>query len=161
MAEEVFKGTRGWFWKFNRRTGIHIFVRHGAVAISDTKAAENFIGDFKKLVNSECYLPQQVFNCDETGFFWKKMPMRTYITEEDDVLPGNKPMKDRLMLLFCVNASGDLKIKPLHDYHSETPRAFKKFKVQKSRVNVMWRSNNKVLVICELFTDWINEVFAP
>ncbi|PNF17171.1 hypothetical protein B7P43_G09083 [Cryptotermes secundus] len=65
--EEAFKGSGGCFEKFKRRTGIHSVVRHGEAASSDTKAAEKFIGDFKKLMDSEGYLPQQVFNCDETG----------------------------------------------------------------------------------------------
>ncbi|PNF40558.1 hypothetical protein B7P43_G07603 [Cryptotermes secundus] len=162
MAEEqAFKGSCGWFEKFKRRIGIQSIVRHSEAASSDTKAAENFISDFKKLVDSEGYLPQQDFNCDETGLFWKKMPKQTYITAEDNALPSHKPMKDHLTLLFCANASGDLKIKPLLVYHSETPRAFKKCKVQKSRLNVMWRSNNKASVTHDLFTDWINEVFGP
>ncbi|PNF40758.1 hypothetical protein B7P43_G17809 [Cryptotermes secundus] len=126
--EEVFKRSRGWFEKFKRRSGIHSVVRHGEAASSDTKAAEKFIGDFKKLIDSEGYLPQQVFNCDETGLFWKNMLKRTYITAEDNTLSGHKPMKDCLML-FCANASGNLKIKPLFVYHSESPRAFKKCKV--------------------------------
>ncbi|PNF21961.1 hypothetical protein B7P43_G01794 [Cryptotermes secundus] len=33
--------------------------------------------------------------------------------------------------------------------------------VLKSRLNVMWRSNNKPWVTRDLFTDWINEVFGP
>ncbi|XP_043263000.1 tigger transposable element-derived protein 1-like [Colletes gigas] len=153
-GEEVqFKASRGWFEKFKRRTGIHSVVRHGEAASSDTKAAENFIADFKKLEDSEGYLPQQVFNCDETGLFWKKMPKRTYITAEENALPGHKPIKDRLTLLFCANASGDLKIKPLLIYHSETPRAFKKCKVQRSKLNVMWRSNKKAWVTRDIFTD--------
>ncbi|PNF20637.1 hypothetical protein B7P43_G04263 [Cryptotermes secundus] len=156
--EEAFKGNHGGFEKFKRRTGIHSVVRHGEAVSSDTKAAENSISDFKKLVDSEGYLPQQVFNCDETGLFLKKMPKQTYITAEDNALHGHKPMKDHLTLLFCTNASGDLKIKPLLVYHSGTPRAFKKCKVQKSRLNVTWRSNNKAW---DLFTDWINEVFGP
>ncbi|GBM08269.1 Tigger transposable element-derived protein 1 [Araneus ventricosus] len=158
-TEEVFKGSRGWFEKFKRRTGI--VVRHGEAASFETKAAENFISNFKKLVYFEGYLPQQVFNCAETGLFWKKMPKRTYITQEENALPGHKPMKDRLTLLFCANASGDLKIKPLLVYHSETPQDFKKCKIQKSRLNVMWRSNNTACVTRDIFTDWINEVFAP
>lgn len=159
--KEVFKASHGWFEKFKKRTGIHSVVRHGEAASSDTKAAENFIGDFKKLVDSEGFLPQQVFNCDETGLFWKKMPKRTYITAEENALPGHKPMKDRLTLLFCANASGDLKIKPLLVYHSETPRAFKKCKIDKNRLNVMWRSNKKAWVTRNLFTEWINDVFGP
>ncbi|XP_067939554.1 uncharacterized protein [Watersipora subatra] len=65
------------------------------------------------------YISQKVFKCDETGLFWKKLPRRTYITAEEKKLPGHKPMKDRLTLALCTNASGDLKIKPLLVYHSE------------------------------------------
>ncbi|XP_022909635.2 tigger transposable element-derived protein 1-like [Onthophagus taurus] len=157
----VFKASRGWFEKFKRRTGIHSVVRHGEAASSDTKAAEIFIDDFKKLVDTKGYLPQQVFNCDETGLFWKKLPKRTYITVDENALSGHNPMKDRLTLLFCANASGDLKLKPLVVYHAETPRAFKKYKIQKSKLNVMWRSNNKAWVTRDIFTDWINKVFGP
>lgn len=164
MEKEVqFKGSNGWFEKFKRRSGIFGSERNCEAGSSDIKAVDNFISDFKNLIDSAGYQPQQVFNCDETGLFWKKMPKRTYITAEENALPciGHKPMKDRLTLLFCANASGDLKIKPLLVYHSETPRAFKKFNVQKSSLNVMWRSNKKAWVTRDIFTDWINEVFGP
>jgi len=49
------------------------------------------------------------------------MPKQTYVTEEENAMPVHKPMKDRLTLLFCTNASGDLKVKPLLVYHSENP----------------------------------------
>ncbi|XP_018410276.1 PREDICTED: tigger transposable element-derived protein 1-like [Nanorana parkeri] len=159
--EELFKASRGWFDNFKRRSGIHSVVRHGEAASSDTKAAEAFATEFQKLMVSEGYLAEQVFNCDETGLFWKKMPKRTYITEEENAMPGHKPMKDRLTLLFCANASGEFKVKPLLVYHSENPRAFKKCKVQKSQLNVMWRSNSKAWVTRILFVEWINEVFGP
>ncbi|XP_068216312.1 tigger transposable element-derived protein 1-like [Palaemon carinicauda] len=53
------------------------------------------------------------------------MPSRTYISAEEKKMPGQKPMKDRLTLALCANASGDSKIKPLLVYHSKNPRAFK------------------------------------
>ena len=117
-----FKASRGWFNRFKQRSGIHSVVRHGEAASADKDAAEKFVGELKKFVESEEFTPDQVFNCDETGLFWKKIPKRTYITEEEKALPGHKPMKDRLTLLFCANASGDLKIKPLLVYHSENPK---------------------------------------
>ncbi|XP_023665526.1 histone-lysine N-methyltransferase EHMT2 isoform X7 [Paramormyrops kingsleyae] len=158
---EGFKASRGWFDNFKKRSGIHSVVRHREAAISDAKAAEAFAVEFQKLMVSECYLPQQVFNCDEMGLFWKKMPKRTYITAEENAMPGHKPMKDRLTLLLCANASGDFKVKPLLVYHSENPRAFKKCRVQKNQLNVMWRSNRKAWVTRILFIEWINEVFGP
>ncbi|XP_064089091.1 tigger transposable element-derived protein 1-like [Macrobrachium nipponense] len=89
------------------------------------------------------------------------MPRRTFITAEEKALPGHKPMKDRLTLLFCANASGDYKVKPLLVYHSENPRAFKKNNVQKKLLHVMWRSNTKAWVTRILFVEWMNEVFGP
>ena len=105
--QQEFKASHGWFEKFKRRTGIHSVVRHGEAASADVKAANEFVKKFERLVNSEGYVAQQVFNCDETGLFWKKMPCRTFITEEEQRMPGHKPMKDRLTLVLYANASGD------------------------------------------------------
>jgi len=84
------------------------------------------VQDFSYYVKANGFIPQQVFNCDETGLFWENMPRRTYITEEEKAPPRHKPRKDRLTLLLCGNASGHFKIKPLHVYRSENPRVFKK-----------------------------------
>ena len=70
---------------------------------------------------SECYLPEQVFNCDEVGLFGKKIPKRTYITDEENAMLGHKSMKDHLTLMCYANASGDFKVKPLLVYHSGNP----------------------------------------
>ncbi|XP_069156566.1 tigger transposable element-derived protein 1-like [Procambarus clarkii] len=123
--EQLFKASRGWFENFRKRSGIHNVVPHGKAASSDKAVAETFVPQFQEFVDREQFLPQQVFNCDETGLFWKKLPKRTYITQEEQSLPGHKPMKDRLTLVLCANASGDCKVKPLLVYHSENPRVFK------------------------------------
>nr|XP_020671309.1 tigger transposable element-derived protein 1-like [Pogona vitticeps] len=157
---EEFKASRGWFERFKIRSGIHSMVRHGEAASSNVTAAEDFAVEFLEVVTTEGYLPEQVFNCDETCLFWKRMPNRTFLTQEESKLPGHKPMKDRLTL-FCANASGDLKIKPLLVYHSENPWAFKKHKVDKAQLRVMWRSNAKAWVTRVLFVDWVNHVFGP
>ena len=63
-------------------------------------------------LDEEGYLAQQVIKYDEPGMFWKKMSKRMIITVEGTRMPGHKAMKHRLTLLFCANASMDLKIKP-------------------------------------------------
>ncbi|GFS81472.1 tigger transposable element-derived protein 1 [Nephila pilipes] len=88
------------------------------------------------------------------------MPNRTYITAEK-MMPGHKPMKDKLTLAMCANASGDCKIKPLLVYHSENPRAFKSHKILKEKLQVMWRSNPKAWVTRKFFVEWVNLVFGP
>jgi hypothetical protein len=131
QESEVFKASQGWFDNFKKRTGIHSVVRHGEGASADKDATNGFVTEFREFVEAEGFVPQEVFNCDETGRFWKKMPNRTYITQEEKALPGHKPMKDRLTLLFYGNASGDCKVKPLLIYHSENPRAFRKITCRK------------------------------
>ncbi|XP_010614848.1 tigger transposable element-derived protein 1-like [Fukomys damarensis] len=160
-SEEGFKASRGWFDNFKRRSGFHSVVRHREAVSLNAKAAEAFATEFQKLMVSECYLPEQVFNCSETGLFWKKIPKRTYVTEEENATAGHKPVKDRLTLLFCANANGDFKVKPLLVYHSKNPPGFKKCKVQKSQFNIMCRSNSKALLTRVFFIEWINEVFGP
>ena len=158
---QEFKASRGWFEKFKRRTGIHSVVRHGEASSADQKAADEFVQKFEQLVIDEGYVAQQVFNCDETGLFWKKMPRRTFITVEEKKMPGHKPMKDRLTLALCANASGDCKIKPLLVYHSENPRAFKAHKILKEKLQVLWRANAKAWVTRQFFVEWVNLVFGP
>ena len=47
------------------------------------------------------------------------MPNRSHLTPGEKASPGPQPMKDRLTLLSRGNASGHLKLKPLH--HSGNP----------------------------------------
>ncbi|XP_045141367.1 tigger transposable element-derived protein 1-like isoform X2 [Echinops telfairi] len=159
--EHGFLASRGWFDRFKRRSGIPVVAPRRAAGNADGKAAENYVKDFQQFVDKNGFMPNQIFNCDETGLFWKRMPKRTYITTEEKKSPGHKPLKDRLTLLLCANASGDLKIKPLLVYHSENPRVFKKHDVVKSELNVMWKSNARAWVTRRIFREWVCEVFAP
>ena len=120
-----FFGTKGWFMGFRKRTGLHSVLRHGEAASGDRDAAEQHREKFKKIIEEEGFVSQQVFNSNETVIFWKRMPHRICIMKQETTLPGHKLMKDWLTLLFCANALGDCKVKPLLVYHSENPRALK------------------------------------
>jgi hypothetical protein len=43
-----------------------------------------------ELIFKENYLPEQIFNFDETSLFWKPMPERTFIHKEAKSMPGFK-----------------------------------------------------------------------
>ncbi|XP_070609993.1 tigger transposable element-derived protein 1-like [Erythrolamprus reginae] len=67
-APATFTASRGWFEKFQRRYGLKSVSLHGEAASADTGAAENFVQrTFKDLIAEGGYLPEQVFNMDETG----------------------------------------------------------------------------------------------
>ena len=87
-GSEVFKASHRWFDKFKKRTGIHSVVRHGEAASANKVAAKSYVAQMKEYVEAEGFVPQQVFNCDETGLFWRQMPGRTYKTQEEEALPG-------------------------------------------------------------------------
>ena len=116
----MFQAIKGWFNKFKKRRDVHSVVRCGEAASSNSVAADNFLAEFQEYVEAEEFVPQQVFSCDETGLFWKKMPKRTCIGQKKKPLPRHEAMKDRLMLVVSANVSGDFKSKPLI-YHSENP----------------------------------------
>ncbi|XP_064098391.1 jerky protein homolog-like isoform X1 [Macrobrachium nipponense] len=158
---ESFKASHGWFDNFKKRASLNSVARHGEATSSQAKAAGDFIITFAKLIEAEGYIPQQVFNCDETELFWKKMPRSMCIATEEKSLPGYNPMQDRLALALCANASGDCKIKPLLVHHSENPRAFKSHKILKENLQVMWRANPRAWVTREFFVQWVNLVFGP
>ena len=60
------------------------------------------------------------WDCPGRGCYTK-----SYISEEEKLMPGYKATKDRLTLLFDGNASGFVKLKPLLVYYSENPKPLK------------------------------------
>lgn len=152
-----FKASVGWFTRFQKRTGIKLSIRHGEAASADKFAANAYRETFKTLV--EGYSPFQVFNFDETGINWKKMPKQTYIMQDEKKVPGHKASKERFTLLVGSNANGDFKMRPLLIYNYENPRALKN--VSKTDLPVIFRSNRKAWITRELFEDWLLHSFTP
>jgi hypothetical protein len=113
----------------------------------------------KKITEGGGYTIQQIFNVDETGLFWKKMPDRTYISKEEKTMTGFKAAKDRLTLLLGANAAGDCKLKLLLVYRSENPLAFKG--LSEATLPFHFCSNPKAWMTIALFKDWFMNCFIP
>ncbi|GFW83545.1 tigger transposable element-derived protein 1-like protein [Trichonephila clavipes] len=67
---------------------------HGEFASADKEADGKYCLKFQEFIETEGYRPQQIFNYDETGLFWKRMLNRPYIMKDEKSVPGHKPMKD-------------------------------------------------------------------
>ncbi|XP_070611021.1 tigger transposable element-derived protein 1-like [Erythrolamprus reginae] len=158
-APATFTASKGWFEKFQRRYGLKSVSLHGEAASADTGAAENFVQrTFKELIAEGGYLPEQVFNMDETGLFWKRMPSRTFLMQDEAKAPGFKAMKDRVTLIMCGNAAGFL-LKPGLIYKSQNPRALKNR--NKNALPVYWMHNAKAWITKPLTRDWFHHCFIP
>ena len=99
---------------------IRVALSVGEAASADIKAAKAFSDAFQAIVQSGEYPEDLIFNVDETGLYWKRMPSRTFIAIEEKSALGCKATKDRLTLLLGGNVSGTLKLKPMLVYHLET-----------------------------------------
>jgi len=91
-----FNASRGWFERFKNRFNFHNIKVTGEAVSADQSAADAFIYKLKKNIEEGGYTPKQVFNVDETGLFWKRMPSRTYIAKEENSTPGFKAAKSRV-----------------------------------------------------------------
>ena len=89
------------------------------------------------------------------------MPNRTNIMKEEKSMPAHKPVKDRITILVCANASGDCKIKPMVIYHSENPRISKMNKTMKSKLPVMWWPKPTSWCTRQFFVEWVYETLGP
>ncbi|GFW34431.1 tigger transposable element-derived protein 1 [Trichonephila clavipes] len=85
----------------------------GESATADEGAAKIFPEELAKIMEDGDYSADQVFNTDEAGLYWKKLPNRTYIAKDEKTASGHKASKDRVTLLLCINASGDRMLKNL------------------------------------------------
>uniref|UniRef100_UPI00358E3D77 tigger transposable element-derived protein 1-like n=1 Tax=Myxine glutinosa TaxID=7769 RepID=UPI00358E3D77 len=155
---ETFTASKGWLCRFKRRNNMHNVRVSGEAASADAGGAARFREVFDKLIVEKGYLPEQIFNVDETGLYWKRMPERTYIHQEAKTMPGFKAFKDRLTLLLGGNVAG-FKLEPFCIYRSENPRAFKN--IVKHTLPVYYRSNRKAWMTQALFEDWFLSCFVP
>uniref|UniRef100_A0A667YR71 HTH CENPB-type domain-containing protein n=1 Tax=Myripristis murdjan TaxID=586833 RepID=A0A667YR71_9TELE len=68
-----FNASKGWFDKFQKRFGLKSVSLHGEAASADAAGAETYANKFKVIIKEGGYKPEQVFNMDETGLFWKRI----------------------------------------------------------------------------------------
>lgn len=155
---EEFHASRGWFDRFLKRYQLRFGKSHGEAASADTEAAAKYPEAFKKIIEEKGYKPEQVFNMDETGLFWKKLPSRTFIMKEELKAPGFKAQKDRVTLIMCGNAAGWM-MKPGLIYKFANPRALKN--KDKNTLPVFWMHNSKAWITKLLISNWFHQCFIP
>ncbi|XP_039188189.1 tigger transposable element-derived protein 1-like [Crotalus tigris] len=155
---ETFGASRGWFMRFQKRFNYYNIRTTGEALSADEEAAQRFPDKLDEIVVEGNYSPQQIFNVDETGLYWKQMPGRTYIHKEGKTTPGSKASEDRITLLLGGNVSG-FKLKPLLIHRSENPHVFKN--ISKDALPVHYRVNKKVWMTKVIFEDWFVSCFVP
>ena len=122
-----FKASDGWFlgWRRRHQIGASICL-NGEAGDVDVNELEPLMQNFRKSLID--YRPENIFNMDESGLFFRALPARTYLvnSEKRRDVRGIKALtaKDRVTIIFCVNATGTRKVPPLIVGSSKTPHCF-------------------------------------
>ncbi|GFX51947.1 tigger transposable element-derived protein 1 [Trichonephila clavipes] len=146
-----FSASKGWLTGFLKRNALHYIKITGESATAEEGAAKIFPEELAKTIEDGDYSADQVFNADETGLYWKKLPNRTYIAKDEKIASGHKASKDRVTLLLCSNASGDRMLKPLLINKSLRPCALKGKDLK--QLSVHWMANPKSWMTTAIFTE--------
>lgn len=118
---------------------------------------EPFLKEFREKVKELDLTPDQIYNADETGLFYKVLPNKTLVSATEATAPGRKISKERITFLACTNASGMHKIKPLVIGKSLNPRAFQNY----GRLPVVYKANKNAWMTLRFFEEWFHDVFVP
>ncbi|GFU71750.1 transposable element Tc1 transposase [Trichonephila clavipes] len=143
-----FSASEGWLTNFKKRNGIVFKKMCGESLSVDINVCSKWQNSLSDLIK-ECE-PRNIFNSDETGFFFKCLPEKTF-TFKKEKCHGGKHSKERLTILLTVNMDGSEKITSLVIGKSAKPRCFKGI----NSFPTKYRSNKKAWMTTELFNEWL------
>lgn len=156
MKKDDFRASVGWLDKFKRRFGIRLLSLTGERLSCQEDSVEPFIAKFKKTIEEMNLTPDQVYNADESGLFWRLLPKKTFVHKVEASAPGRKLAKDRITFMPCSNASGTHKLQMLVIGKSKHPRPFKNVNLP-----VEYTNQTKGWMTKTLFNEWFHNSFVP
>lgn len=151
-GKEAPKFSNGWLDGFKNRYGIKERRRHGEGASAQVDdESEKIIEEIREQVKE--YGPENTYNMDESGYYWKMKPDRSLSTFE---AKGTKKAKARITANFCVNASGSDKLPPWFIGTSKRPNCFRaEHLIEIDHLGAVWRSNKSAWMTHYIMKEWL------
>jgi len=152
LQHPEFNGSNGWLNRFKERHGITFRIINGeGSSVADNQVDDWYSTALPKLLDS--YAPQDVYNADEMGVFYKLLPAKS-LTVKGEQCTGGKLSKDRLTVLPCANMTGTDKLPLLVIGKALKPRCFKGVKT----LPTDYTANKKAWMTTVLLTDWLQKL---
>ena len=95
-----FSASEGWLDRVKRRHGIRGRQLSGEAASVNKVVVTNWMKQIPELI--EGYNQKDVFNCDETGLYYKQSTSLSLVMPGDSC-HGGKAQKERITLLICCS----------------------------------------------------------
>ena len=151
LKEDKFKGSNGWVDGFKKRHNLKQYNIHGEAMSALLENLSTMREDLRQTLKD--YNPEDIFNCDETGLFWKMKPSRTI---SNGPVSGKKQSKDRVTVLLTCNAIGNEKLPPLFIHKYENPWALKNINKKTLPVDYYW--NKKSWMQVSIWNEYIKKL---
>lgn len=152
LGIDSFQASSGWLEKFKIRNGIVQRVLSGEGAdVSEIACDEYRQRVLPALL--EGYKPDDIFNADETGLFFKCLPDKT-LAFKGEKCQGGKRSKERITVMVAANMTGNEKLKLLVIGKSAKPRCFSGVKA----LPVLYENNKRAWMTSSIFESWIEKI---
>ncbi|XP_018576379.1 tigger transposable element-derived protein 2-like [Anoplophora glabripennis] len=151
-----FSASRGWLDNFKKRHGIRQLKVSGEKVSSNAEAVQPFQEKFLKEIREKDLCPEQIYNADESGLFWKVLPDKTLASSAETSASGSKVSKERITFMPCANSIGNHKLQLLVVGKAKKPRSFGSVKLP-----VHYQGQMRAWVTRDIFLEWFREHFVP
>jgi DDE superfamily endonuclease/Tc5 transposase DNA-binding domain len=161
-----FKASNGWLEKTLRRNGKVGIQRHGEADDLSPEFLQKTIEDWKKnqffpLIEEYDVPSQRIYNADQTGLFYQKLPNKIYVDKDNKKsYAGAKQMKDktRVTLMVCTAANGS-KVPLAVVGAAKKPLCFNL--LENGKPPLAYTSQEKAWFNKRVTLWWVNDVFIP
>ena len=156
MEIKGFSASNGWLQSFNKQHNLHKMNTAGEDGDVNEKVLESWNERAREITRE--YKPEDVWNMDETGCFWKGLP-DTSMNEKGTRCRGGKQAKQRNTWAFFVNAAGE-KEDPIVIGRYAKPRCFASLTNNKRPYGCWYYSNNKAWMTTEVMKEVLEKLNA-
>lgn len=137
LKEDKFKGSNGWIDSFKKWHNLKLYSVHGELASAPLEDLDAMRDKLRQTLKD--YDPENIFNCDKTGLFWKMKPSRTI---SNGPVSGTKQSKDCVTVLLTCNSTGNEKLPALFIHKYENPRVLKNINKKTLPVDYYWNKKS-------------------
>lgn len=154
-SQKPFKAYNSWLTKFLNGKEFNHVKLSGERGTADNFAADTFPNLLKRIIEEGSYTSVHIFNLDECGLNWKKMPHPTYISGRQKQAHGRKLDKSRVTVMFTVN------VKPVIVHTARRPHCFSDVRSMDSFNDFYWYKSNNGWRTCKIMREWMQDHFVP